>query len=684
MFRTWKFQLVFVVVLQFHGFGLGYSDVVLNEIYYNPVDYVPEPGSEREFVELYNPGAQAVDLSGYRFTQGIQYRFPVGAVCAADGYVVVAKNPGHACWKSATDPVYGPYEGRLDDSGERILLRRADGIPADEIRYDDEFPWPLGADGYKSSLERIGAYLPSEDWHSWRASLTPEGTPGQPNSVMGIPAYPSIVQIFLSNPNPRAMQAVDITVALDGSVSIHSVVLQYQQTIHYGGEGASSEEEGGLATMVPVGTDGDTTHYMATVPGFPSQSLIRFNIMVQLLDGQVLQLPHIGEPRPYASYFVYDGEIPSSIPLLWLFGAPLSHLSLGETIYYAAIVSEPGTPTVQVFDGIRLEVANNGRKIRFLKGEEYRGDRTLNLVSETPLSPTTSGKAAPIVEYMGFWFFRSLGVLAPRADWYRVIENPTLPEKHHAQCLAIQQVNERFIEMNGRDSKQDLYKWENDTYFVKHTNLEAGRTALRIFVESLQTTDQAKLKESIFRHMRVESFLRYSVISILISNWDGFFNNHWLYQNPPENETVPGKWEIIPWDLDKVWGFYGPGSQKYNLSPEYPLLGDSSSWSTQPGVVTGPFHQCEEMHALYVSLLRSALQRQFAEDSPLLAELKRMQVMLLEDAEKMEAYTGVKRKDLHDQIQYAVDRILWFIDQRSRYLDATLPATASEWKAYSG
>ena len=53
---------------------------ILTEIHYNG----PASGSDPdEFIELTNPGAQAVDLSGWHFTEGISYVFSTGAMLAS-------------------------------------------------------------------------------------------------------------------------------------------------------------------------------------------------------------------------------------------------------------------------------------------------------------------------------------------------------------------------------------------------------------------------------------------------------------------------------------------------------------------------------------------------------------------------------------------------------------------------
>src|SRR6266496_2608771 len=46
--------------------------VVINEIMYHP----PTTNLLEEWFEIYNPGTNAVDLSGWQVTKGIQFTFP--------------------------------------------------------------------------------------------------------------------------------------------------------------------------------------------------------------------------------------------------------------------------------------------------------------------------------------------------------------------------------------------------------------------------------------------------------------------------------------------------------------------------------------------------------------------------------------------------------------------------------
>src|SRR5260370_34518009 len=64
------------------------GEVVINEIMYQPAS-----GNLLEsYVELRNTGAIATNLSGCRFTKGIQFTFSTNTVLAPSAYLVVAAN----------------------------------------------------------------------------------------------------------------------------------------------------------------------------------------------------------------------------------------------------------------------------------------------------------------------------------------------------------------------------------------------------------------------------------------------------------------------------------------------------------------------------------------------------------------------------------------------------------------
>ena len=150
----------------------GQPQVLISEIMYN--DSLSATG---EFLELYNPGTQTLDLSGYNLTEAILYTFPPGTLLDPGTYLVVAKT-------SANFPTNAPYpihqwtEGKLADEGEKILLWDATGVLCDFVRYNNHTPWPEGDFLAGRSLELISNDLDNHFAHNWQPSSGVDGTPG--------------------------------------------------------------------------------------------------------------------------------------------------------------------------------------------------------------------------------------------------------------------------------------------------------------------------------------------------------------------------------------------------------------------------------------------------------------------------------------------------------------------------
>jgi hypothetical protein len=160
--------------------------VLINEMMYNPPAGGPFDHDEYEYVELRNISDSPVSLNEWdsqkqmyvpwKFTEGIDYTFPLGVSIPAQGCIVVVKNPVAFRQRyPQVDPslVYGPYpDTQLSNGGEKLELSRpgeeVEGvryyIRADRVNYSDgshpdEFesgqdPWPTSADGSGHSLHQ--------------------------------------------------------------------------------------------------------------------------------------------------------------------------------------------------------------------------------------------------------------------------------------------------------------------------------------------------------------------------------------------------------------------------------------------------------------------------------------------------------------------------------------------------
>jgi len=142
------------------------TEVVLNEICHHP----PETASTGGWVELFHRGTGLVDLSGWRFSEGITYRFPAGTSLRPGEHLVVAAQPEALRGAHPGIRVLGPFEGRLARGGERLSLVDADGNPADSVEYADSGRWPEEADGGGSTLELMDPWADNAAPEAWAPS----------------------------------------------------------------------------------------------------------------------------------------------------------------------------------------------------------------------------------------------------------------------------------------------------------------------------------------------------------------------------------------------------------------------------------------------------------------------------------------------------------------------------------
>jgi len=652
--------LFLALLCLFHESALG--GVVINEIHYNPLDDAPN-----EFIELYNPSNQPIDLSNYAFTEGVAYQIPQGAMIEATSFLLVVKYPDTTLWRQNSAKRIGPYNGVLANTGERLTLRAPDGRIVDSIKYSDSLPWPRGADGYGPSLERIAWDLPADDCHSWRASLSANGSPGKANSVANTIPRPMISTFNIDPVLPHSSDKVNVEFTLDSPELIQSVQLQY--------ETLTTKAKGALRTlnMNLARESGGLAAFAASIPSQLSQTLVRFNVKVALKDGNIILLPHKAEPRPFESYFVYDDEIPTLLPILWLFKSQSSSLPEG-TKTMTGIAVKPTDGPVRCFDGVDIRSSRNGMKISFIRGEDYRGDSTINLIPESPPVGTTAGAQSPHVEHLSYRFFKDFGVMVPRCDWHRVIESGA-----HTQRIVIQQPNEAMLDLNGRDPNGNLYKiaYNEANGYTKKTNVLEGDEDFWEMRNAISVTNNAARAKALRRYLDIEEVMGYEVAGLIMSNWDGFFNNQFYYHNPAPID----KWEIIPWDLDKTFGFTDGDPMFVEMPLAFPLDGKARQAARQPGIISKPFHSDADLNEEYIRRVKQGLDG-FMSIERVDALTQEMEDFLLSDLNLLESYTGTSRSSRRAQIQTSYETMRRFIRLRQDYLRPFLPVSVEEWSVY--
>lgn len=223
--------------------------VVINEIMFQPTNtifgtnLVATENPDEEYVELHNITSLPVPLydvdyptNRWRLQSGVSYVFTNAIMPANSFCLVVNFNPQTNASALAnfrtrfgvsnTVPIYGPWSGKLNNSGDAIELYRPDPVQlpphpdagfvpyirVDKVNYLSLPQWPAGAAGTGRPLQRKNPVLFGNDPINWDTTQSPTAGRANPSGITdtdgdGIPD--SWETLYGRNPNSAADAALD-------------------------------------------------------------------------------------------------------------------------------------------------------------------------------------------------------------------------------------------------------------------------------------------------------------------------------------------------------------------------------------------------------------------------------------------------------------------------------------------
>ncbi len=154
--------------------------VILSELQYHP----SSSADSGDWFELYNPGTEPVDLTGWILRDATDSNVAVvpGGVVAPGGYAVLCQDALRFQRAFPTGPTpLGEFGFGLGNGGDTLRIHAADGTLMLSLSYDDAAPWPVEADGlgYTLQLKNTDSY--SGQPAAWKASVRVGGSPGAAN-----------------------------------------------------------------------------------------------------------------------------------------------------------------------------------------------------------------------------------------------------------------------------------------------------------------------------------------------------------------------------------------------------------------------------------------------------------------------------------------------------------------------
>ena len=289
--------------------------VVITELMYHPVlgDFYAD---RHEFIELHNAGDAAAELAGWSFDKGVTYTF--GDRVLEPGQTLLVAVDAAALLEAypslSAEQVVGDWQGALANGGERVRLLDAAGETVDELTYEDDAPWPLGADALGASeswlsdedlpledhrhlgrsLQRVSLSAASDDPGNWVASPLDGMDPG---TVTATPDGPplSVVTAWSWGTDGPLTPDTDATLSITTNQALGDPRLQW-----FVDDVASTDEPTTTVALTEVAPN----QYTATLPAQVDQTILRFRILGDQGRGDGVASPRSGDPMDWHGAFV--------------------------------------------------------------------------------------------------------------------------------------------------------------------------------------------------------------------------------------------------------------------------------------------------------------------------------------------------------------------------------------------
>lgn len=201
------------------GTPSGHLSVLINEIAWSGT----KASASDEWIELYNPGATSVELSGWSLSDGGDVHIALTGSIAPSGFFLLERTDDFTIADVPADQI---YSGGLSNSGEALELRDASGALIDTANASGG-PWPAGIAGGRGSMERRGGTDARSNWSTFNGYHS-RGHDAEGSFIRGTPGTTN--SLFFPTPEPTF---------IPGQIVINEVLIRP----HYDWEG-----KGGVTT----------------------------------------------------------------------------------------------------------------------------------------------------------------------------------------------------------------------------------------------------------------------------------------------------------------------------------------------------------------------------------------------------------------------------------------------------
>ncbi|MFO7633123.1 MAG: lamin tail domain-containing protein [Caldilinea sp.] len=584
--------------------------VVINEIHYDP-----SPASARfEFIELYNPGETAVNLSGWALTGGVDFEFPAGTLLPASGLLVVAADPA-LIERTYGIRSLGPFSGRLSNDGDSVAIRNHRAQEVDRVEYGVGFPWPVVGYQVERSINLLNRTADNALGGAWRAAAP---TPGQSNAGV-VANLPPIIQSVEHTPKaPTVRDTISVRARVADEDGVSGVTLWVQVVTPGAYIRITDPAYATQWTAYAMQSAGDD-FYMANLPAeiVHNRYLIRYRVEATDRGGRSVMAPLLDDPQPNFALFVNDGPVlwagavnpHQATPITFFDFTQIQSLPIYHLIAHPADVADaqfiPNSPLPSgymgsdylwrgtfVYDGVvydhigfrprgqlyRFATGKNKWKFNFLPGHRLQAKDNygnsypvdwdkLNLSGSMQHATRGYRGEHGVFEALAMRIFALAGVPAPATHFVhlRVINGAAeiTPNQYEGDFwglyLAVEEVDRRF--QRARDLPDgNLFKMRD--WFGSLENQGADQPGDGSDLDAFMRAYSQSRDEAWWRaNFDLDGYFRFRSALEAVRHYDVDQGKNYFYYRNPED----GRWSIWPWDADLTWvdRFFGQGNEPF-------------------------------------------------------------------------------------------------------------------------
>ncbi len=334
----------------------------------------------------------------------------------------------------------------------------------------------------------------------------------------------------------------------------------------------------------------------------------------------------------------------------------------GGSYRSAFLYYDPQTRKTELFDFVQVNGRKGGQKVHLYRDHMLHQMTTFALIFE--------GDTAALVEPLAYEVYRRAGMPVEQSHHVRLWQDG----KINGYCVLIEQPNRAFLRRNRIDDEGHMYKliWFGGDLVgqhEKHTRRTEGHADLETVVAGLGRTAGDESWKFIQKHFDVDQVATYFAVNMVLSHWDGFFNNYFAYHD----SEGTGKWMMFPWDQDSTWGVRGgpPGQVFYDMALTFGMNGDRPSGNRfswrPPGWFSGPLLANPSFRKVFLTRTRHILETVCTEQvfQPVLEKLTRdlvPEVRLRAELERQDPQAA------EDRFRSDVNRCLDHLRKRREFL----------------